>query len=56
MLGNYSKFYGALVGGIVSYLVSRNFLPADFNTPDVVAALTTVVTAISVWAFPANQA
>lgn len=55
MLGNYSKFYGAIVGGAVSYLVAKGLLPADFNTPDVVAALTTIVTSIFVWAFPANR-
>ena len=54
MLGNYSKLFGAIVGGIVAWLVSNNLIPADFNTPDIVAGVTTVITAIFVYLFPAN--
>jgi hypothetical protein len=50
----YSKFFGAIVGGILAWLVARFGLPADWATGDFAAAITTVITAIVVWAFPAN--
>lgn len=53
-MGSYSKFFGAIVGGAISYAVAKGILPADFNTPDIVTAMTTIITAIAVWAFPAN--
>jgi hypothetical protein len=51
----YSKFIGALVGGIMSYLVAKFALPAEWATGDVTAALTTVLTALVVYYSPANK-
>lgn len=54
-MGNYSKLIGSLVGGVLGLLVAKNVIPAEFNTPDVQAAVTVLVSAFAVWAFPANK-
>ena len=54
-MGAYSKFIGALVGGVMSFLVAKFALPAEWATGDVSAAITTVLTAVVVFAFPANK-
>ena len=51
----YSKFFGAIVGGIFAWLVAKFSLPADWATGDFAAALTTIITAVVVYAFPANK-
>jgi len=53
-MATYSKFFGALIGGILSFLTLKFGLPADWATGDFAAALTTVVSAIFVWGFPKN--
>ena len=44
----YSKFFGAIVGGILAWLVAKFSLPADWATGDFAAALTTIITAVVV--------
>lgn len=55
IMGNYSKFFGAIVGGILAWLTAKFGLPAEWAAGDFAAAITTVVTAVVVWAFPAND-
>lgn len=54
-MGNYSKFFGALIGGILSFGAMKFGLPAEWATGDFAVALTTVVTSIAVYLFPANK-
>lgn len=54
-MGNYSKLIGSLVGGVVGILVAKNILPPEFNTPEIVASLTVICSAIATYIFPANQ-
>jgi len=54
-MGNYSKFIGTIVGGVVGWAAARGFLPADFATPDVVAAATVIIAAVATYLFPANK-
>lgn len=56
MLGNHSKLYGTIVGGGVSWLVSRGLLPPEFSTPDMIIAMTTFFAALVMYFFPANKA
>jgi len=53
-MGAYSKFIGAVIGGLVSWGIAKDVIPAEWNTPDMMAAMTTVVTALVVWLSPAN--
>lgn len=55
MLGNYSKLYGSLTGGIIGFVISRLGLPAEFATPEVQGALTILLSAAATALFPANQ-
>lgn len=55
MLGNYSKLYGSLAGGIVGFIVSRLGLPADLATPEVQGAVTIILSALFTFFFPANK-
>jgi len=55
MLGNYSKFYGSLVGGIVGVLVSKYGLPAELATPEIQGAVTVLLAAVTTFLFPANK-
>lgn len=54
-LGNYSKLYGSLTGGIIGILVSRLGLPAEFATPEIQGALTVLMSALFTYAFPRNN-
>lgn len=45
------KAIAGLVAGIATFLASINLLPADFNTPEVVAGVTSVVTLIAALIF-----
>lgn len=56
MLGNYSKFIAALIGGIMAFLVSKFALPVEWADPDgsFVTAIHTVITALFVYSFPEN--
>lgn len=51
----YSKFFGALVGGVLAWLVAKFGFPADWVGGPVEAALTTLITAVVVYLFPANK-
>lgn len=55
MLGNYSKLAGSIVGGLVGFAVSNGFLPPELGTPEIVAALTAICSAVATYAFPANR-
>jgi hypothetical protein len=54
-MGNYSKLYGSLTGGIIGFVISRLGLPAALATPEVQGALTIILSALATWAFPANK-
>ena len=54
-MGNYSKLIGSIVGAIIGFGAAKGFLPAGFDTPDMVAGATAFVSAIFTWAFPANK-
>ncbi len=54
-MGNFSKLIGSLVGAVLGFGVARGFFPADWATPDIVAAFTGVASAVFTWAFPAND-
>lgn len=55
MLGNYSKLYGSLTGGILGFIISRLGLPAELATPEVQGAITIVLSAVATALFPANK-
>lgn len=52
----YSKFFGAIIGGILGVLVSKFGLPAELSSPEVVGGLTTLASAVVTWLAPANAA
>ncbi len=54
-MGMYSKLIGSIVGGIMGLLGSKYAMPADMQSPEMVAALTTVLSAIATFFFPANK-
>lgn len=55
MVSGHSKLIGSLVGGALGLAVSRFGLPAEWASPEVVAAITTLASvAFTYWA-PANQ-
>jgi hypothetical protein len=51
----YSKAIAAVVGGLLSWLVARFALPAEWASTDMQAAITTVATLLLVYWFPANK-
>ena len=55
-MGNYSKLIGTLVGGGISWGISKGLLPVEWADPTTVSAITTLITAICVYFFPANKA
>ncbi len=55
-MGNYSKAIGALVGGVIGLLGGIFALPAEWQTPEVIGAITTVLSLIATYVFPANKA
>lgn len=55
-MSNYSKFFGAIIGGLLGIGVSKFGLPADMASPEVVGGLTTLVSALATWLAPANTA
>jgi hypothetical protein len=54
-MGNYSKLIGSLVGGLLGMLVSFGILPAEWATPEIQAAIVTLLSSIFTFAFPANK-
>jgi len=53
-MGNYSKLIAAVVGGALSWAAVKWGLPAEWATGEFAAAITTVVSSVLVWRFPAN--
>lgn len=51
----YNKMIAAVVGGVLSWVVGKYGLPVDWAGSDMQAAITTVITAVVVYAFPANK-
>jgi hypothetical protein len=61
-MGNYSKFIGSIVGGVLGIFAAKGIIPADSATPDNintilagVGALATIGSAIATFLFPANK-
>lgn len=54
-MGNYSKLIGSIVGTVLSYVVAKFALPAEWASPSMVAAVTLIVSAAAVYIFPANK-
>lgn len=54
-MSNYSKLIGSIVGSLLSWLVAKYALPPEWSSPDMVAAVTMIIGAIFVYAFPANK-
>lgn len=54
-MGNYSKLFGAIVGGVVGWLGSRYALPDALTSPEVQGATTVLLSAIATYLFPANR-
>ena len=52
-MGAYSKFFGAIVGGIAGILVSMG-IPSEWATPEIQGGIVTVLSAIFTYAFPPN--
>jgi high-affinity Fe2+/Pb2+ permease len=53
-MGNYSKVIGSVVGAVLGFAVSKFGFPADFATPEVVAGVTALFSAIATYFFPQN--
>jgi len=54
-MGNFSKLIGSLVGGGLGMLVSFGILPAEYATPEIQAAIVTLLSAAFTFLFPANK-
>ena len=52
---NYSKLFGSIIGGVLGIGVSKLGLPAEMNSPDMVAAITMLLSAIATYLAPANR-
>ena len=55
-MGNYSKLFGSVVGAAAGAFVSFGVLPENLATPELQAAVITVLTAVATFLFPANKA
>lgn len=56
-MSNYSKLIATLVAGALAFLANKFALPVEWATPDgdFVIGVTTLISSILVWAFPANK-
>lgn len=54
-MGNYSKLIGSFVGGAFGIGVSLFGLPPEWQDPEIIAAVTTLLAAIATYLFPANN-
>ena len=54
MLGNYSKFIGSIVGGVVGMLTAIG-IPVEWATPEMQSAIVVAMSAIFTFFFPANK-
>jgi hypothetical protein len=52
---NYSKLLGSLVGGVLGIGVSKFGLPSEMASPDIVASIVTVLSALATFLAPANR-
>ena len=55
MFAEYSKLIAVVVGFALSFLTTRFALPAEWATGDFAVWVTSIITAILVWRFPANK-
>ena len=55
MFAEYSKLIAVVVGFVLTFLASRFAIPAEWATGDFSIWLTSIITAILVWRFPANK-
>ncbi len=51
----FSKLWGSLIGGVIGIGISKFGLPAEFGSPEIVGALTTLVAAAGTFFAPANR-
>lgn len=54
MLGANSKAIGAIVGTFLSWAVVKFGLPSEWASNEMALAVTTIITAATVWIFPKN--
>ena len=55
MFAEYSKLIAVVVGFVLSYGVAKFGLPAEWASGDFNVWMTSIITAILVWRFPANK-
>jgi hypothetical protein len=55
MFAEYSKLVAVLVGFVLSYLATKFAIPAEWVAGDFNMWVTSLITAILVWRFPANK-
>lgn len=51
----YSKLIGTIIASLLGLAASKYGLPAEFNTPEVVGALTALAGAVGTYIAPANK-
>lgn len=61
-MGNYSKFFGSILGGLLGIAAAKGIIPAESATPDNintilagVGAIVTIASAVATFVFPANK-
>ena len=54
-MSEYNKLIGSIVGGAIGIGVSVFGLPAEWQDPQTVTAITTVLAALATFIFPANK-
>jgi hypothetical protein len=54
-MSNYSKLFGAVLGGVAGILVTRFGFPAELQDPEVIGAAAVLCSALAVYFFPANK-
>jgi len=52
-MGNYSKFFGAVSGGVVGILVNMG-IPAEWVTPEIQGGIVVLLSSLFTYAFPPN--
>lgn len=54
-MGNYSKFLGALVGGVLGMLVNVFALPEAWASDEMQGAVIVILSAVLTYVFPPNN-
>jgi len=54
-MGDYSKLVATIVGFALSFAVGKFALPTEWASPETVTSVSGAITAILVYAFPANK-